>query len=106
MNQEGIDTKYALSRSFHEHTAAVRSVAVKGLRFLSAGIDKKVILYERTENGIFEKKAEYKFFPDYIYTVKMMEDDDQFMVGCKDKKIYICSFADTEAPLLTLEGKF
>ena len=105
MQQEGFSEKYALSKSFHEHRAAVRSVAVKGDRMLSAGIDKKVVLYTRQDNGIFEKTSEYTFFKDYVYTVEMMEDDEQFMVGCKDNKIYICFFADTEGPMLCLEGK-
>jgi WD40 repeat protein len=105
MDQEGIDSVYGLSKTFFVHGGAARTVDVKGDKMVSGGIDKKVVYFERGENGIFEKKSEYRFFPDYVYQVKIMEDEDQFMVACKDGKIYICMFADTEAPMLLLEGK-
>lgn len=96
---------YVLSQTFYNHNGAARSVDIKGDKLISSGIDKKVVYYERNlENGKFEKKSEFKFFKDYVYIAKIMEGGDQFMAGCKDNKIYICSFEDTEAPMLILEG--
>lgn len=105
MEQEKILTSnYVLSQTFFNHSGAARTVDIQGDKMVSGGIDKKVVLYERVE-GKFEKKSEFKFFKDYVFCVKIMEGGEQFMVGCKDKNIYICSFDDTEAPMLMLEGK-
>jgi hypothetical protein len=64
-----------------------------------------VIIYERKgENQLFEAILEYAFFTDYIYTVVGL-DDDKFIVGCKDKNIYICSYDFNDGPLVILQGK-
>lgn len=105
MEQENIITDdYVLSQSFFNHSGAARSVDIQGKKLLSSGIDKKVVYYERID-GKFEKKSEFTFFKDYVYCVRIMEGGDQFIVGCKDKNIYICTFEDTESPMLILEGK-
>lgn len=105
MELEGLDTNYGLSKTIFSHGGAARTADVKGDKLVSGGIDKKVVYYERNSEGSFEQKSEYKFFNDYIFQVKIMEDEDQFMVACKNGKIYICLFSDTEAPMLILEGK-
>lgn len=63
-------------------------------------------LYTRSgEKGLFELITEYNFFPDYIYSVVGF-DDEKFIVGCKNGKIYICTYEDNSAPLVILEGKY
>lgn len=97
---------YTLSQSFFNHNGAARSIDIKGDKMISGGIDRKVVFYQRTGlNERYEKISEFKFFKDYVYCVKILENEEQFMVGCKDKNIYICSFEDTESPMLIFEGK-
>ena len=99
-----MDGKYALSQSLAHHSGAVRSVDCKGDRLLSCGIDKRCNLYLRNkETGLFVHDAEFPFFKDYLLSVRIM-DDDKFIVGCKDKKIYICSFDDKTDPMIVFEG--
>lgn len=101
-----LNSNYQLSQSLFNHTGACRCVALYKDKCISGGIDRKVNLYLRSgEKGLFEFVTEYKFFPDYIYSVVGF-DDEKFIVGCKDGKIYICTYEDNSAPLVVLEGKF
>lgn len=104
MDQE-LNPNYKLSQSLFKHTGATRCVAVYKDKLISGGIDKKVNVFKRQgDKKLYEDIAEYKFFPDYVYSVVGF-DDDKFVVGCKDGKIYVCSYDDTENPMIVLEGK-
>lgn len=95
---------YELSQSLAFHSGAARTVDCRGDLLLSGGIDKRVNLYKRKgTDGKFEHQHEFPFFKDYIMFVRIM-DDEKFIVGCKDKNIYICAFEDKTAPMLILEG--
>lgn len=97
--------KYTLSQSLFKHSGAARSVAIYKDKLISGGIDRKVVVFQRQgEKKLFEEVAEYKFFPDYIYSIVPL-DDEKFVVGCKDGKIYVCTFEDNENPMIVLEGK-
>lgn len=101
-----LNPKYILSQTLFKHSGAARSVAVYKDKLISGGIDKKVVVFKRSgEKELFEEVAEYKFFPDYIYSIVGF-DDEKFVVGCKDGKIYICTYEDNENPMIVLEGKF
>lgn len=96
--------KYHLSQSLMFHNGAARTCHVHNDKMISGGIDRKVFFYQRTgDKQLFEQKAAYSFFTDYIMYVKII-DNDKFVVGCKDKNIYICSFEDNQGPMLILEG--
>lgn len=95
---------YELCQSLAFHNGAARTIDLRGDKLLSGGIDKRLNLFKRNStSGKFEHNQEYPFFKDYIMFIRIM-DDDKFVVGCKDKNIYICSFDDTKGPMLVLEG--
>lgn len=97
--------KYELSQSLMNHNGAVRAIDIKGNRLLSGSIDRKVNLYVRnSDTGKFEAISQYGFFPEYIYAVKFMDDGEKFLVGSKDKNIYVCAIEDQGAPMLILDG--
>lgn len=98
-----VGSEYYLSKSFKSHNGAARVVTIQGDRMVTGGIDHKVVTFKRAENGTFEQDMEYNFFKDYIYSAIII-DDSQFVIGCKDKNIYICSFSDFENPLVVLQG--
>lgn len=99
-----MEAGYTLSQSLMHHSGAARTVDCRNGRLLSGGIDKRCNYYIRKpEHGSYVHECEFPFFKDYILTVKIM-DDDKFIVGCKDKNIYICSFEDKQGPMLCLEG--
>jgi len=98
-----ISDQYFLSRSIEAHQGAARTAAMHGSKLVTGGIDNKVAYFERNDKGDLSLVKEYKFFPAYIYTILII-DDHQFAVGCKDSKIYICSFGDENSPLVVLEG--
>lgn len=103
-----LNPKYQLSQTLFKHSGAARCLAVYKNKLITGGIDKKVNVYERAgEKNLFDgdKVVQFKFFKDYIYSVVPL-NDDQFIVGCKDGNIYICSYEDTENPLVVLEGVF
>lgn len=106
MEQE-LNPNYTLSQSLFKHSGAARCVTVYKNKLISGGIDSKVNIYERTgDKNLFETEPKtYNFFNDYIYSIVGL-DDEKFVVGCKDKKIYVCTYEDTENPLIVLEGKF
>lgn len=86
------------------HSGAARTLDCRNGRLLSGGIDKRCNLYLRKgPDNKYEHECEFPFFTDYIMSVKIV-DDDKFIVGCKDKNIYICSFDDKIAPMLSLQG--
>ncbi len=104
MDQE-LNPSYQLSQSLFKHSGACRCVALYKNKCLSGGIDRKVNVYTRSsQNQLFEFSQSYDFFPDYVYSV-IGFDDDKFIVGCKDGKIYICTYEDSTGPLVVLEGK-
>ena len=99
-----MDGSYVLSQSFANHSGAARTVDCRGDKLISGGIDKKCNLYVRSkETGKFVHEAEFPFFQDYLLAVRIM-DDEKFVVGCKDKKVYVCGFDDKKDPMLVLEG--
>jgi WD40 repeat protein len=101
-----LNNNYNLSQSLFKHTGATRCVAVYKDKLISGGIDKKVNVFKRQgEKNLFEDIAVYAFFPDYVYSVVGF-DDEKFVVGCKDGKIYVCTYEDTENPMIVLEGEF
>lgn len=101
MEKEG---DYFLSQSLMFHTGAARSVDILGDKLLSGGIDKKLNFYLRNkETGTFTHTAEYPFFKDYILFVKIISAQ-RFVVGCKDKNVYVCEFDNHKGPVLTLTG--
>eukprot|EP00035_Acanthoeca_spectabilis_P038345 m.52397 g.52397 ORF g.52397 m.52397 type:complete len:558 (-) comp9098_c0_seq3:1403-3076(-) len=80
--------KRRLLRTFHGHTAGVRDIAFNndGSRYLSAGYDKMVRLWD-TETGACIRKFTNKKIP---HCVKFHPDQDKqhlFVSGTQDKKI-------------------
>ena len=106
MEEEGLNQNYQLSQSLFKHSGATRAVALYKDKMLTGGIDKKVNLYQRKgENSLWEFVHEFKFFKDYIYSIAGM-DDDRFVVGCKDGKVYVCGYHEKSEEFATMEGKF
>lgn len=99
-----MEAGYTLSQSLMHHSGAARTVDCRHGRLLSGGIDKRVNLYLRKGDGHkYVHECEYPFFKDYIMSVRIM-DEDKFVVCCKDKNIYICSFEDKQGPMIFLQG--
>jgi phospholipase A-2-activating protein len=99
-----MEGSYVLSQSLAHHSGAARTVDCLGGKLLSGGIDKRVNLYRRSQDTRqYVYDCEFPFFKDYIMAVKIM-DDEKFVVGCKDKNVYICGFEDKRDPLLIFQG--
>ena len=94
---------YTLSYSLFPHHKAVRCVHVFDSKLLSGSIDTTCQLFSRSPTDQkFELQAPITLFDDYIYSVLIRSDNQGFIVGCKDKKIYLL---DPEAnPVGVLEG--
>lgn len=99
-----MENSYVLSQSLAHHNGAARTVDCQGGKLLSGGIDKRCNLFKRNEaTKLYVHDSEFPFFKDYIMVVKIM-DDEKFIVGCKDKNVYICGFEEKRDPLLVLSG--
>ena len=103
MEIESNSPHYTLSYSLFAHHKAVRCVHVLDSKMLSGSIDTTCQLFSRSPNDPkFELQAPITLFDDYIYNVIVRPDNEGFIVGCKDKKIYLL---DSEGnPTGMLEG--
>jgi len=82
----------------------VRSVDINDRYLVSGSLDKSVTLYEYEENS---RKYEYRnriegIWDDYVYSVKLSNDNRNIIVGVKDKNIYVLDIEGN--PLNILSG--
>ena len=97
--------QFQLSQALEAHTREARCVDIKGNYMISGGTDNVAMLYTREDpTKKWDIKHGYKFFGGFVMDVCFMEDNTEFVVGCQDGKIYICSTDDCSAPTLIFEG--
>ena len=92
---------FHLYQNLLPHSAAVRALAVGGPYLVTGSIDKTCKIYKK-ENGQYDFLNEVNLFSDYILSILVRNNHDGFIVGCKDKHIYVLDIQGN--PLQQLEG--
>lgn len=97
--------QYQLSQSLEVHSRDARCVDVKGNHLITGGTDDMVFLFTRVDpSSKWELKHGYKIFGGFAMDLCFMEENTEFVVGCQDGKIYVCSTNDNNAATLIFEG--
>jgi WD40 repeat protein len=81
---------FTLSQSLVFHFAAVRSVDFHGGYLISGSVDKSCKIYKRVEGtGKYDLHHEINISDDFIYCVKVKKDLSGFIIGSKDRNVYL-----------------
>ena len=96
---------YVLRQTLSYHTKAARCVTTMDNYLLSGGLDNTVHLYIRSNpDSSYVLKHTYNFFNGFIYSIAFMDTCNEFVVGCQDKNVYVCSSDEPSFPTMTFEG--
>ena len=93
--------EFHLAQNLIAHSSAVRALATGGPYTITGSIDKTCKIYKK-ENGVYNLQNEVNLFNDYIFSLLVKKSLDGFIVGCKDKHIYVLDLEGN--PLQQLEG--
>lgn len=93
--------KFHLYQTLKPHGAAVRALATGGPYVITGSIDKTCKIYTKTD-GKYNLENEVNIFSDYILSLAVKRGLDGFIVGCKDKNIYVLDLVGN--PVNQLEG--
>ncbi|EGR28845.1 phospholipase a2 activating, putative [Ichthyophthirius multifiliis] len=95
--------QYQLSQQFACHTQGVRCVHIEKNFLISGSTDKTVKIFQFVQElKKYELLYEANFFDDYIYSVKVLQNGNGFIIGSKDKNIYILDLSGN--PIQVLNG--
>jgi WD40 repeat protein len=92
---------YHLYQTLIPHTAGVRALATGGPYLITGSIDKTCKIYKR-KDGKYDLINEVEIFEDYILSLHVTKNHQNFVVGCKNNLVYILDLEGN--PHLVLEG--
>jgi WD40 repeat protein len=105
MDIEHNSNHYVLSQVLFDHKKAVRCLAIQDNMLFSGAVDNKMHLYIREDAASkWALKHTYEFFGGWVLSIAFIPGGEYIVVGCQDKKIYLCSTEDPAHAHNTFEG--